>query len=208
MNIQNANNANNANDPKIGLCGFNNIGNTCYLNSIIQLLLHSKNFVKFVLKIENKGEYEDYLQEASIDKIANLTRKRLNLTADDRVSIDRNDINELVNTSITTQLSEIVNTIITKGNSIITPVSLKRAIDNKLHSFRGGSQQDAHELLIQLLSCIEEETGIESEPEINNVPIYIKEYLELLEQVKLSVKHNSDIEEKKSIISKFNACAL
>lgn len=192
-------------DTKIGLCGFRNIGNTCYMNSIIQLLIHSKNLVKFLLKIENeKGQYEDFLQEANIAKIATLTRKRLNLTESDRVSIDRSDINELNESSITKQLAEIVNTIINKGNSVITPISLKRAIDKKLSYFRGSSQQDAHELLIHLLSCIEEETGIESEPEINNVPLYIKEYLQLLNQVKTLIKNTSDIEERKAIISKFN----
>jgi len=192
-------------DTKIGLCGFRNIGNTCYMNSVIQLLIHSKNFVKFVLRIEDgKGQYEDFLQEAIIDKIATITRKRLNLTESDRVSIDRSEIVEVIESSITKQLAEIVNTIINKGNSIIAPISLKRAIDKKLSYFRGSSQQDAHELLIQLLGSIEEETGIESEPEINNVPLYIKEYIKLLEQVKTLIKSTSDIEERKAVISKFN----
>ena len=140
-------------ETKIGLCGFRNIGNTCYMNSVIQLLIHSKNFVKFVLKIEDvKGQYEDFLQEATIDKIATITRKRLNLTESDRVSIDRSDILEIIESSITKQLAEIVNTIIYKGNSVITPISLKRSIDKRLSYFRGTSQQDAHELLIQLLN--------------------------------------------------------
>ena len=192
-------------DTKIGLCGFRNIGNTCYMNSIIQLLIHSKNFVKFVLKIENGKElYEDFLQEATIDKIATLTRKRLNLSESDSVSIDRSDIVEINESSIIKQLAEIVNTIINKGNSIIAPISLKRSIDKKLSYFRGASQQDAHELLIQLLGCIEEETGIESEPEINNVPLYVKEYLQLLDQVKTIIKRTSDVDERKAVISKFN----
>ena len=88
-------------DTKIGLCGFRNIGNTCYMASVIQLLIHSKNFVKFVLKIEDKAQYEEFLQEATIDKIATLTRKRLNLTDSDRVSIDRSDIVEIIESSIT-----------------------------------------------------------------------------------------------------------
>jgi ubiquitin carboxyl-terminal hydrolase 8 len=191
-------------DTKIGLCGFRNIGNTCYMNSIIQLLIHSKNLVKFLLNNDDKAEYEDYLNEAIIDNLANKERKRLCLDSSSRVTIDRKDIDHLTKTAITTQLSEIINAIIKKGNSIITPVSLKKAIDNKLPSFRGMYQQDSHELLIQLLDCIVDETGIESEPEINNVPESINKYLRLLEQVKLMTRQTSDIEEKKSIISKFN----
>ena len=37
-------------DPKIRLCGFRNIGNTCYINSIIQLL-HSKNLLVYFVQI-------------------------------------------------------------------------------------------------------------------------------------------------------------
>jgi len=191
-------------DSKKRLCGFENIGNTCYMNSILQLLLHSKNLVKFLLNNDGKTEYEEYLNEAIIDNLANKERKRLCLDNSSRVTIDRNDIDYLKKTAITTQLAEIVNAIIKKGNSIITPISLKKAIDIKLQSFRGMHQQDAHELLIQLLDCIVDETGIESEPEINNVPDCINKYLSLLEQVKLMTKQTSDIEEKKRIISKFN----
>jgi ubiquitin C-terminal hydrolase len=167
-------------DTKIGLCGFKNIGNTCYVNSIIQLLIHSKNLVKFLIKNNDKGEYEDYLNEAIIDNLANKERKRLCL-------------DNLTKTAITTQLSEIINVIIKKGNSIITPVSLKKAIDIKLPSFRGMFQQDSHKLLIQLLDCIINETSIKSEPEINNVPESINQYLSLLEQVKTMTRQATNI---------------
>jgi ubiquitin C-terminal hydrolase len=37
-------------DTKIGLCGFKNIGNICYINSIIQFL-HSKNLLVYLVQI-------------------------------------------------------------------------------------------------------------------------------------------------------------
>ena len=37
-----------------GLCGMNNLGNTCYLNSILQCLFHCKKFVIYILDNKDK----------------------------------------------------------------------------------------------------------------------------------------------------------
>ena len=36
--------------------GFNNIGNTCYLNSGLQLLIQNTDFCEIILKNSNKSE--------------------------------------------------------------------------------------------------------------------------------------------------------
>ena len=36
--------------------GFNNIGNTCYLNSGLQLLIQNPDFCKIILQNSNKSE--------------------------------------------------------------------------------------------------------------------------------------------------------
>jgi ubiquitin C-terminal hydrolase len=191
--------------PKIGLCGFNNIGNTCYMNSILQLLVHCKLFVSFILNNEKSSLYSDkYRNQAAIQRVAEHERKKLKLSKDDQVTIKRADVDKFLQTIIIEKLSEIINSLISKGNSCITPVSFKNALDIKLPNFRGFSQHDAHELLLQLLDVIIEETGIESEPIINNIPDTIREYITLLNEIKEEIKKTNDIEEKKKIITKLN----
>ena len=193
--------------PKVGVCGINNIGNTCYMASILQLLLHFIPLLSLLIKkndnIQQKqvAAYEEYLNQASITKIAAAERKRLNLNEDATVNIRKCDIDELEFKSVTAKLAEIVNSLIKQGASIITPVSFKQMIDLKIPNFRQFTHHDAHEFLLYLLDIIIEETGIECEPTINNVPQNIQVFLEMLEETKRKIHAAQTQEEKKELIS-------
>ena len=41
--------------------GFNNIGNTCYMNSFLQILLHTPNFLKELIKINEERNLNNNL---------------------------------------------------------------------------------------------------------------------------------------------------
>jgi len=192
--------------PKIGLCGFNNIGNTCYLNSILQLLIHSKVFVSFLLQ----NDFINYLEKASTQNIADLHRQKNNIDENTQITINKSDIDNLMNYSIISRLYEIVLIIINKGNSTISPVKLKESIkikgsiDRKFESFRGFMQEDAHEFLIKLLDEIIIETGIKSKSTFNNVPDIIHVYKKLSKDVKQSLLNATDNDQKKIIIKSLN----
>lgn len=200
--------------PKLGKCGLRNIGNTCYMNSILQLLLHCKPLISFLIKKkkldkDNKTEieasdYEYYLEKISIVKAARDERKRLKLGSDDEVSISKNLIEQQKINSITFEIAKIVDTMINKGASIITPQSFKQTLDKKISAFRGYSQQDAHEFIIHVLDMIIDETGHETEATINNIPKEIKNYIDLLDECRKKLKNSESVEEKKSIIEYLN----
>lgn len=198
--------------PKVGKCGLRNIGNTCYMNSILQLLLHCKPLVSFLIKkkmlngeIEvERCEFESFLEKASIENVAKNERKRLRLDEDTPVSISREDVYDQMTTSVTVELAKIIDALINKGASIITPASFKQVVDKKASAFRGFSQQDAHEFIIYILDLIIEETGVESEPVINNVPKNIQVYLKLLDEIKTKTRETDSIDEKKKLIEQMN----
>lgn len=194
--------------PKVGKCGFRNIGNTCYMNSVLQLLMHCKPLVSFLIKKESDNgeisEYKNYHIQASIESVASKKRRELKLTSDEKVSISKNDINRELKTSITVELAKIVDVMKEKGSSVITPATLKKVIDEKLSFFKDLIQHDAHEFLIMMLDTIIEETGIESSPTLANIPISMKNCLKKIELYENQLKDALSLHEKKMIIEKIN----
>lgn len=212
-------------DPKLGLCGFKNMGNTCYMNSILQLLIHSQTLINFLLCETNpftldeeentsfvnliiedkiKAPFIKYLKDCSVDRLSNIIRTKLKLGPEDEVGITLENFRLYLNNTLTIKLAEMVNILIYRGNSCITPTGFKTIIDRKLPSLRGFAQQDAHELLIGVLDILIEETGVDSEPVINNVPNKIKEYIKFHDELRSLVRKTTNIEEKKQYIEEHN----
>jgi ubiquitin C-terminal hydrolase len=158
--------------------GLDNIGNTCYMNSALQLLINSPSFVSFLLKNDDKSNSDTYLYKASINRVAERERKRLKLSEDDIVSINRSDIDRNIKKSITRELSNII-TSLCNSNTSIRPIKFKKRCDKLLPSFQGCRQHDAHEFLIQLINLIIEETGIETNTELSNLSKPIKKYFKI-----------------------------
>jgi ubiquitin C-terminal hydrolase len=174
--------------PKVGKCGFVNIGNTCYMNSILQLLLHCRSINNFLLNNclldEESGRiYNEYLFKNISKRIKNkkeIIRVKKNIDISTKATTG--EIREEMEKTITFNLSELINVLVDKGSATITPNKFKNIIGLKIPDFRGNGQQDAHELLIKILDSIYEECGIPAHIRINNTCNNIKIYSELLEQ--------------------------
>ena len=91
-----------------------------------------------------------------------------------------------------------------KGSASITPSSFKQKIDAILPTFAGCNQHDSHEFLISVLDKFFDETCIEAQPVINNVPDIVKEYVTMIESAQDELKKTEDINLKKEIVSTIN----
>ncbi len=122
-----------------GLIGIANIGNTCYMNSIIQCISNCTPFRNYLL---NKH---------FVECLAHNINEKYKLNDE---SLIMNKFNE----TITYQLYKIIKMLwINVNNNIIKPHTFKELFGDKINNFYGYSQHDAQEALNGLFMLLESE---------------------------------------------------
>jgi ubiquitin C-terminal hydrolase len=123
--------------------GIHNIGNTCYMNSVIQGLFSINAFRNYLLD----KNYTKYLY--------NNIKKKLNQND----IYDENIINKLQKYSLINALSELFEELNNNNNSTnpINPIIFKKVIGMHIPNFIGNTQEDGHEFLFQLLDHVHTE---------------------------------------------------
>jgi ubiquitin C-terminal hydrolase len=124
-----------------GLSGIYNIGNTCYMNSVLQVWSNTSAFRIFL----TEGGYLPHL-EAKLQS--------------DNPDAGDDEIENLVKKSITYRLSELYTEMWTR-NCRVRPINLKGRIEHRKSLFCGSEQQDSEELMTLTLDAISEELGRE-----------------------------------------------
>jgi ubiquitin C-terminal hydrolase len=146
-----------------GISGIHNIGNTCYMNSILQCIINMPILKEKLLNISNIKElYKFIIKDVQLEDKKNYTKI----------------VSKITNT-ITFQLYKILKNIWEYNIKHITPIDFKKIFANKIDNFKNYDQQDAQEALL----CILDTIHIETESNVNiSYNMFSEEYLQIFKQ--------------------------
>lgn len=124
------------------VCGFNNLGNTCYLNSVLQLLLKTNILDNFFDNSFGEIKFEN------------------------RIIKNSNDLD--LKKSLTYQLYLLYKEIINTNEKYISPLQFKNTCLKMFDDFIEFQQEDSIELLIKIINKIEDECKRNSKIKFEN----------------------------------------
>lgn len=130
------------------------MGNTCYLNSVLQILSNIPKFREYFISKEYYNQMLTYVKKnyCDIDNINN-----------------ESEIALFIPLTISYQFERLFKAIWSNNDEIQTyrPQTFRRLIGSKYENFNNYVQQDAHECIMAIFNIIEQEIGysVEVEPE-------------------------------------------
>jgi ubiquitin C-terminal hydrolase len=175
------------NEIVLGLNGLQNIGNTCYLNTILQCLSNCKLFREYLI---NKKEFVEPLAQNIMKENANF---------------DTDEIYNEFNNKLTYQLFRVIKALWKESNCVLTPSSFKKLLGKKLEIFSGYAQNDTHEALTGIFGIIDTELNIKQKFNIPNISVQVCDFITKKHHYyKLLNNENISNDEKKIIISEYD----
>ena len=183
-----------------GLSGIKNIGNTCYMNSIIQCI-GSINIFRSWLITE---QFKTTLENNKLLEIGNIIREQQNIPDTEDVSIPKTHVNNACIQTVTSRLAELLK-IMWGINRIVAPNSFKKIIDEYTSMFIGHQQQDSREFL----NFIFEQIHSELEGHVNVIFRNVSDDIIRLDKIKTEydtvIKGESITEKYKNyLMAKYN----
>ncbi len=157
--------------PAPGVTGLRNLGNTCYMNSILQVLSHLQKFRECFLTLD-LCETEDLLAKTNQSQGALTALGRIGKTSGGTISKQNVPPSlssaELVQPkesrsstrhqmSLCHELHTLFRVMWSGRWSLVSPFAMLHSVWNLIPAFRGYDQQDAQEFLCELLDKVQQE---------------------------------------------------
>jgi len=191
-----------------GLSGLVNLGNTCYMNSILQCLSSLKELTSWLLNCdvnENDDEntnswYKNLKYNKGIQLIQKL-KKDMKVNDEMEWNYDISDemIQKACNESVVMNLRILIERMWEKNRNV-TPRTFKTVMGNASSIFKGSDQNDSQEFLYTVLDIIHDETKNEVKLDFNYTSDKVRELLQKYKKCQYILKNNQISNEQKQIV--------
>ncbi|XP_072280184.1 ubiquitin carboxyl-terminal hydrolase 49 isoform X2 [Pyxicephalus adspersus] len=163
-----------------GVTGLRNLGNTCYMNSILQVLSHLQKFRECFLTLD-PSEKEELLAKAANgkhrmnDSDARCPSGGLKLNGESSLKKNLELIQDKEPSTKQLSLCHELHTlfrVMWSGKwALVSPFAMLHSVWNLIPAFRGYDQQDAQEFLCELLDKVQQELESEGSKHRILIPI-------------------------------------
>uniref|UniRef100_A0A8C6T8C8 Ubiquitin carboxyl-terminal hydrolase n=1 Tax=Neogobius melanostomus TaxID=47308 RepID=A0A8C6T8C8_9GOBI len=155
-----------------GVTGLRNLGNTCYMNSILQVLSHLQKFRECFLTLD-LCETEELLAKTNhSQQMKGVTKGSLSFPKEIKEASPPSQTTELVQPkeprsstrqrmSLCHELHTLFRVMWSGRWSLVSPFAMLHSVWNLIPAFRGYDQQDAQEFLCELLDKVQQELDTE-----------------------------------------------
>jgi ubiquitin C-terminal hydrolase len=173
------------NDEFIFGCGLTNMGNTCYMNAVIQGLANIESLATLInckSVRNNQLVIENYFKKNNPNKCK--------------------EIEEYKNSKcFTIAFDKTIEILSSNQYNAITPTSIRKAVINTFPEFNNNRQQDAHEFLLAIMNILDDEltyNNIQIEIESDKYNKIYNDYINLqCNEKKTFFENLSDIDKDK-----------
>ena len=167
-------NGDDINDIPIGMVGLLNLGNTCYMNSILQCLFNINSFQNIFVD----NHIIKYIYPNVINQLSETNKNNISV------------IWGKTQCTLTYQMHKLISTVWADVTKIISPNNFRILFGKKIQNFQSYQHQDSQEALI----CILDTIHIELEEQVNIDYNFIPEsYLDKFQEINKQELSDIDI---------------